>query len=189
MFRRRRNDAKPDPAVVALAPRWRAPVERAQQARARFDAVAARAKPGPVADQLGALAARLDIAVHSALDIAQRAHETEATLRTLSLDEVSDRLKGARRRLAQLPDAAPERARAEQEVAMLAEQFASLNRLHNGLDEAAQRLDELELRMETAVTRATELALSPGSPITDTGIDDVVDQLAALQGALDDLRD
>jgi hypothetical protein len=187
MLRRKKATERPDP-LVALAPRWRAAVDAAQTARTRFGSLTERTAPGPLRVQLDELAVRLDAGVAYAIEIAQRANETEVALRDLGTDDVAERLKTARRRLAQLPEADAQRPRAEQEVAYLSEQFGSLNRLRNGLDTAADRLAELELRMETAVTRAAELALSPGASLGDTGIDDVVDQLASLQAAMTELR-
>ncbi len=109
------------------------------------------------------------------------------SLDALDVDDVGTRLKRARRDQSVLPDGSAERIRADETVALLAEQFATLNRVHNRLDDTAAELSRLELRLETAVARAIELTFTPGEG-ADSGIADVVADLAALQSALDDLR-
>src|SRR5262245_21473357 len=119
-----RRNRKPEPAPArALSPRWRRPVEQATRAQAHFAAIATGTPPGPTRERLDALAARLAAGVAAASAIAQRADTTEVTLDQLDVDEVGDRLKSARRRLAQSSEADPQRARYENDVAALAEQF------------------------------------------------------------------
>jgi hypothetical protein len=187
MLRRRRRQPSPTALVDALPPRWRAPVAGAADARDRFAAVAGRTAAGPLRDRLDAMAAQLDAGVQHALATARRAHETETAVAALDVGDVGARLKRARRHWSELPEGSPERRHAAEEVALLAEQFSTLNRVHNRLDETAAELVRLELRLETAVARAVELTLSPNAAPVDPGIDAVVADLAALQAALDDL--
>jgi hypothetical protein len=188
MFRRNRDkETHPAPAFDTLAPRWRRPVDQAIRARDRFAVIARGTAEGPTRERLETLAARLDAGVEAATEIARRADATERTVDALDPGEVGDRLKSARRRVAQSSEADPSRSRLQADVDALAEQFASLNRLQNRLDEASDQLDALELRMETAVARAAELALAPGE-FVDPGIGTVVDELTALQAAMQDLR-
>jgi hypothetical protein len=187
MFRRRR-DQPPAPAPIDHLPRrWREPVVQAIAARDRFATTARSAAPGPLQEQLDAMVRDLDAGVVYARTTAERAYAAEVSIAALDLDDVGARLKRARRDQSVVPEGSAERTRADETVALLAEQFATLNRVHNRLDETAAELARLELRLETAVARAIELTFTPGER-TDGGIAAVVADLAALQGALDDLR-
>lgn len=187
MLRRRRDRDRPgSPPIDELTGRWREPVVRAIAARDRYRAVVARAPEGPLRARLDDLSTQLDLGVEQAWRTAARAQETERTLAGIDLEDVGGRLKAARRRAAQLPEAAPERAQADAEVALLAEQFSSLNRVHNGLDATADELRRVELRLETALARAAELALG-AHPEPDAALDAVLSDLGALRAALEQL--
>ena len=187
MFRRRRDQPPAPQAIDHLPRRWREPVAQAVAARDRFAATVRTTRPGPLQEQLAEMARDLDTGVEYARSTAERAYAAEVSLDALDVDDVGARLKRARRDQSVLPDGSAERARADETVALLAEQFATLNRVHNRLDETAAELSRLELRLETAVARAVELTFTP-SDGADAGIADVVAELGALQGALDDLR-
>ncbi|GIU87496.1 MAG: hypothetical protein KatS3mg009_2011 [Acidimicrobiia bacterium] len=185
MLRRRRARAA-GPPIEELTGRWREPVARAVAARDRYREVVARTPGGPLRARLEELSAQLDLGVEQAWRTAARAQETERTLAGIALDSVGARLKDARRRAARLPPGSAERASADAEVALLAEQFSSLNRLHNGLDATADELRRVELRLETALARAAELALGT-NPQADAALDAVLADLGALRAALEEL--
>src|SRR5688500_15311250 len=185
MFRRRKRDAPVPPAPIDHLPRrWREPVAQATAARDRFAKTAQSTASGPLQEQLDALVRELDAGVEYARTTAERAYAAEKSVASLDVDDVGARLKRARRDQSVLPDDTPERARADETVALLAEQFATLNRVHNRLDETAAELARLELRLETAVARAIELSFAPSAgAATDAGIAAVVADLGALQSA------
>ena len=113
--------------------------------------------------------------VDGAIGLAQRAQSVEQAISTGELDAVGARLKDARRR------------GAGEEVELLAQQFASLNRLVNRQEEMGGELDRLALRIETAVAHALELTLLPSSEDPSARIDGVLGELAALQSAMAEL--
>ena len=193
MFRRRRSEPAPAPTggvdLAVLSPRWRAPVEEAIATRARFRELVARVPAGALRERLDALAERVDTGVLAAWATAERAQAAEHAMEILDPDRVSARFKDARRRLDQARGTAADTAALEQEVAALSDQHASVNRLLNGLDDAAERLRVLDLRLDTAVARAAELVLNPGDVAGFESLDrelaDEVAGLAAFRAGLD----
>ena len=178
MFRRRRRDEEPEPVdpvdLAALDPRWRGWVEEAIASRARFRELVARVGDGPLRERLTALADRVDEAVLSAWTTAGQSQAAERTLDTLRPEQVAAELKDARRR------GAP-----ESEVAALAANHASVNRLLNSLDAAAERLRLLDLQLDGAVARAAELVLRPAA-VAELG--DVDRELGEAVAGLDAFR-
>ena len=185
MFRRRRHEPDPAPTggvdLTVLSARWRAPVEEAIATRARFRELVARVPDGPLRHRLDGLAERVDTGVLAAWATAERAQAAEHAMEILDPDRVSTRFKDARRRLDQARGTAADTAALEQEVAALSDQHASVNRLLNGLDDAAERLRVLDLRLDTAVARAAELVLHPGDVAGFESLDrELADEVAGL---------
>jgi hypothetical protein len=138
MLRRRRQPPDPlahvDPAAVS--PRFARSVADGLDARRRFAALLAGVREGPVRDQLVAAGERLDAGVLAVWDTAVRAGEIERTLATLDPDRVVDDYKRARR------------TEGEDELeAVLAQRFASVQRLLNALDDTDERLALLDARL------------------------------------------
>jgi hypothetical protein len=189
MFRRRRPSAdQADPrdplASVdpsSVSPRFAPAVAAALDARRRFATVVAGVKPGPSHDRLAAAGARLDAGVMAVWAAADRASRVESTLAALDPDRVTDEYKQAKR-----GGSDPELE------AVLAQRFASVQRLLNALDETDGRLRLLEARLGAAVAAAAEVALgaSGGGTVADAldaELDGVVGELDALRRALDEL--
>lgn len=126
-------------------------------------------------ERLDSLGGEVRRTVDGAIGLAQRAQSVEQAISTGELDAVGARLKDARRR------------GAGEEVELLAQQFASLNRLVNRQEEMGGELDRLALRIETAVAHALELTLLPSSEDPSARIDGVLGELAALQSAMAEL--
>jgi hypothetical protein len=180
MFRRRTKSPTID--LRALDPRWRRPVEQALEARSRFDALVERLKPGPTRRRLEELRPRLDAGAVASWEIATAAQAAVGAVATLEPDRITDRMKQARRRLADVPDDSADADDVRAEIDALATQLASIARLWDGIDDAAKRLDRIELRLDAAVARAAELLLSPASH-------DVLTQVEGdLAGAVDELE-
>jgi hypothetical protein len=109
-----------------------------------------------------------------------RATEIERTLAALDPDRVADDYKHARRS-----------GTDPQLEAVLAQRFASVQRLLNTLDDTDDRLRLLDARLGAAVAGAAEVALgaagSEGAAALGTELDGVVVELDSLRRALDDL--
>lgn len=179
MLRRRRAPEDPlahiDPALVSA--RFATPVADALEARRRYAEVVAGAAPGPVRDRLAEAGARLDAGVASLWDVAQRATQVERTLATLDPDRATDDYKRAKR------DGAD-----PQLEQVLAQRFASVQRLLNTLDDTDDRLRLLDARLGAAVASAAEVALGITAPdLVGTELDGVVTELDSLRTALVEL--
>ncbi|HZM32828.1 MAG TPA: hypothetical protein VFB77_20165 [Acidimicrobiales bacterium] len=179
MLRRRRPPPDPlahvDPAAVS--PRFAPSVADALDARRRFAALLAGVREGPVRDQLVSAGERLDAGVLAVWDTAARAGEIERTLATLDPDRVVDDYKRARR------------TEGDDELeAVLAQRFASVQRLLNALDDTDERLALLDARLGAAVASAAEVALgTTGAGALDAELDGVVGELESLRAALHEL--
>ena len=72
--------------------------------------------------------------------------------------------------------------------AVLAQRFASVQRLFNALDDTDERLRLLDARLGATVAGAAEVALgTAGADTLDTDLDDVVGELESLRAALHEL--
>jgi hypothetical protein len=182
MLRRRRAPEDPlahiDPAAVS--PRFAAAVAGALDARRRYAEMLAGVQAGPVRERLEASGARLETGVVAVWDVAQRATQVERTLGALDPERVTDEYKRARR-----SDADPELA------AVLAQRFASVQRLLNTLDDTDARLRLLDARLGATVAGAAEVALgvagASGADAIGSDLDGAVAELDALRTALDEV--
>jgi hypothetical protein len=168
---------------------WRTPVEAALAARARYAEVVARARPGPVRDRLEELGAQVDAGVLAAWDVATRATEMRATLDAIDVEEATAEHKAVQRELRSAQDrgAVPPALQARADA--LAARHASGHRLQNALEDAAEQLSVIEVRLEACVARAAELAFQAGASADPLAaeLDGVVSELGALRQALDGL--
>jgi hypothetical protein len=169
-----------DPASLPAS--TRRPVERALASHRQFGELVAAIPDGPLQARLRTLGERLDSGVLAVWRTAQQLRSIDAVTATLDPDRITAELKQARR-----ADAPPE------VVTALQERFASTQRLLNSRDELHGRLDVLEARLDTAVARAAELALTSGSAAAaqidalDRDLGDVVTELDALALATSEL--
>jgi hypothetical protein len=189
MFRRRRAARRaPTYDPTTLEPKWRGPVEEVLAARSRFDALVQRLPDGATKERLEGLCPRLDAGVAACWEIATTAQAAAGALDTLEPDRITSRMKDARRRLVNAPEGSPERDRLQAEIDSLSLQLQSVSRLWDGLDDAAERLRLLELRLDGAVARAAELLLAPHAIESVEGdLSSAVDELEALRQAVDAL--
>lgn len=182
MLRRRRPPEDPlahvDPALVS--PRFSGAVADALDARRRYADVLTGVREGPVRDRLADAAGRLDAGVAAVWEIAQRATQVERTLATLDPDRVTDEYKRAKR-----GGVDPELE------TVLAQRFASVQRLLNTLDDTDERLRLLDARLGAAVAGAAEVALgatgAAGADRLGAELDGVVAELGSLRAALAEL--
>jgi hypothetical protein len=183
MLRRRRPPEDPlagvDPGAVS--PRFGAAVTAALDARRRYGDVLAGIRPGPVRDQLAALAVRVDAGVLAVWETTRRATDVARTLDALDPDRVTDDYKRAKR--------AGDDPELEE---VLAQRFGSVQRLLNTLDDTDERLRLLDARLGAVVAGAAEVALGTVGGAGDVDalgaeLDGVVDDLGALRSALDEV--
>lgn len=171
MFRRRRPApadplAAVDPSV--LPPALRPPVVNARRAREQFAALAAWMPDGPLRERVVTMTPRVDAGVEAVWRTAINAAALERQVSLLDPEKATADLKRARR------DGATSDV-----VEAMAQRFASMQRMLNAVDEMHERLPALEARLEAAVARTAELALTAPSAVAEIG---------ALEGELDSVR-
>lgn len=193
MLRRRRSTPADPLAAVQpelLDPRWRQPVERMLAARRRFDELVASLADGATHERLGSLRDEISRAAIATWTTARQAQDLDRTLEHLDDTGARDRLKQARRRLAQLEDRGSSDealAEARRDVELADQQFASINRMAGRLDDIAASLARVEQDVEASITLATEVALTPSGADPTTALAGVVGELTALQQAMTEL--
>lgn len=188
--RRRRSPAQRNDSTApgALDARWQALVDEVVASRARLHALVAGCRDGPLRDRLSTLASRVDASVAAATSIAVRAQAAARAVETMDVDAVLAKVKDARRRLAERDERDPSRVALETEVQLLVDQHASLSQLANAVDDAADRLRLLDLRLDAAVARAAQMVLRPDALVAlgdvDRELASVADDLNALEAGL-----
>lgn len=175
-------ERKPKSSVdlSSLAEPWRGFVADAVDARDRYGRALETARSGPLRDRLAEIGRRLDTGVEESWRIARRGMALEGALRQLDDPRmVQQRLESARR------SGADQRL-----VQSLQAQLDSTGRVMNVAQEARHRLQLLDARLDEAVARAVELALSADDPRAAGGlgseVDAVVGDMEALRQALEE---
>lgn len=175
-----------------MPPRWRRPVEVALEHRRRYTELRDLVAAGPLRDRIGSLGDRVDAGVLAVWDLVQRGIVAERVLATIEPDAAMDRVKQARRRLADARRLGHDTAALEREVELLAGRHASAQRVWNEVEDLGGRLDALDARLGAVVAHAAELAA--GSAVGATALDvaladldSAIDSLAATRAALAEL--
>jgi hypothetical protein len=186
---RRRRDPLAAVQPDALPQPWRSPVEAALASRRAYQDVVRLAAAGPVRDRLEALGERVDAGVRSSWDVAQRAVEMTAVLEGIDVADATADHKAAQRELRAASDAGDVPAGLAARAEALAARYASAHRLQNALEDAAEQLSVIEVRLEAVVARAAELSFQPDASADPLAaeLDSVVAELGALRQALDGL--
>lgn len=168
---------------------WRAPVAAALAARGRYLEVVGRAAPGPVRDRLVELGQQVDAGVLAAWAVATRATEMSQALAAIDVAEATAEHKAAQRELRAAQERGAVSPALQARADALAARHGSAHRLQNRLEDAAEQLSVIEVRLEACLARAAELAFSAGASATPLAaeLDAVVGELGALRQALDDL--
>ena len=164
-----------------LAEPWRSFVADAVDARARYQRALGTANAGPLRDRLAEIGQRLDSGVDESWRIAQRGMALESALRQLDDPAVIR----TRLEMAQRGGAAD-----TQLAKSLQAQLESTERIAGVAGEARHRLQLLDARLDEAVARAVELALSADDARAvgglGTEVDAVVADMEALRQALEE---
>lgn len=198
MFRRRRTDRRTGTgpgdrlAHVRLdgAPaRWRGAVRIALEHRSRFLELSALVDDGPVADRLDTIAERVDRGVLAIWDLVQRGSVAERALEATSPRDTAERLKAARRELADAPEGAHDTIEARIEA--LAAAHAAAQQLWNTVEDLENRLHLVDARLGAVVAQAAQLAtgtvFSDDIDRAERELDEAVGALDATRQALDEV--
>lgn len=169
-----------DVDLRSLTDPWRTFVADAIDARQRYGRALATAAGGPLRDRLGEIGRRLDDGVEESWRIARRGMALESALHQLEDPQtVAERLEHARRSGA-----------GKQIEQSLQAQLDSTRRIVGVAADARHRLQLLDARLDEAVARAVELALSSDDAGAAGGlgsdVDAVVGDMEALRQALEE---
>jgi hypothetical protein len=182
------------------------------EAQRRYGRAVATAEPGPLHDRLGEIGARLDAGVRECYRIGRRGAALDTGLAGLQTGVAwSDLMHGLdnyrvpaelRERVQKgesihdHPALADELkkcgmdAQALEKLEALQAQVQSAQRLSKVAEDARSRLELLNARLDEAVARAVELALSAEDATALSGlggdVDDLVGEMESLRGALDE---
>lgn len=188
----------PDPFVrlaawaESLEPQWAPAVRRALRARDTFLTVLAEAQPGPTRQQVELLLPTVDEAVQRVAGTVERARSAATVVARLDVGAATDQLKQARRDLDAARAGGRDTAAQQQLVDALASRHEAMHAALNLVEDTALRLDELNIRLETAVAHASTILLRARlEPPDDLGgeLDQVIEGLIALDAAFDELPD
>lgn len=171
---------KHDVDLRSLTDPWRTFVADAIEARQRYGRALETASTGPLRDRLGEIGRRLDDGVDESWRIARRGMSLESALGQLEDPRaVQQRLEEARRS-----------GSGKQLEQSLQAQLDSTSRIVGVAQDARHRLQLLDARLDEAVARAVELALSSDDPGAAGGlgsdVDAVVGDMEALRQALEE---
>jgi hypothetical protein len=199
--------------LTHLSQPWRAYMKDAMEAQRRYARAVSTAEPGPLHDRLNEIGARLDAGVLECYRIARRGAALETGLAGLQtgvawtdlmagLDafrvpaELRERVQqgeGIRDHPALADDLRKcgMDAQALEKLEALQAQVQSAQRLSTVAQDARSRLELLNARLDEAVARAVELALSAEDATALRGlggdVDDLVGEMESLRSALDDV--
>lgn len=162
----------------ALREPWRFFVRDAIRARTRFTDALTDTEPGPLRDRLLEIGQSLDIGVEQAWEAAQRGQQLTDARRRIDGPQLQRQLDG-------LDAADPRRSGLEA-------QLATHRRLVEREERTRTELESLDVRLDEAVARVTELGTrARGVAELDevaASIDTVVRELEALRLGLDDVE-
>jgi hypothetical protein len=199
--------------LTHLSQPWRAYMKDAMEAQRRYARAVSTAEPGPLHDRLNEIGARLDAGVLECYRIARRGAALETGLAGLQtgvawtdlmagldafrvpaeLRERVQRGEGIRDHPALADDLRKcgMDAQALEKLEALQAQVQSAQRLSTVAQDARSRLELLNARLDEAVARAVELALSAEDATALRGlggdVDDLVGEMESLRSALDDV--
>lgn len=173
--------------AASLPPQWRAPVQDATGSRDRFLALLGQVPAGPTRSWLEGLLPTIDEAVRRVADSVWRAMNAQSMASGLQVERVTEELKAARRDLEVAERAGADSAAARARVDALAERHRAVHDALNVAEDAVGRLHELNVRLDTAVAKATTVVLRATTEATgdlEREFDEVIVGLTALDEAL-----
>ena len=174
------------PAIdpFTLGEPWRHLVQRSQAAGRKLHDTVDRTDAGPLRDALRSIAQQLDRGIDEGWEIARRGDAIDDAVRRLDPTRLRARLAAAEQRAATAPG--PD---ADAEVASIARQLETADRLREQSDATAASLRLTQTRLDELVARASEVQI--GAVPTDRyrhEVDELVVRLEALHQAVQEIR-
>jgi hypothetical protein len=162
---------------------WRRYVQKALQARSRFDEAVGRTLPGPLRDHLREIADRMQTGVDETWLIAKRGQTLVEARRGINVADVD-------RQLATVAHDDPADRSVTEVTQSLEAQRATADRLDRVIDQANAELRTLGARLDEAVARTLELSAHASTDDTvgglSTDVDNLVTEMESLRLALED---
>ncbi|NLD75922.1 MAG: hypothetical protein GX643_04570 [Acidimicrobiales bacterium] len=182
-----RNSAKPSIDAFAVQEPWRHAVLDAIRAQGRFTKAVRTFRDGPLKTAVGAVGDRMDDAVDECWQVAQRGQLLTEARRAINDRETAWELQQAQNALGgNTPNDTQART-----IRSLESQLETAARMDALIESTKDRLDLLNARLDESVTRAIELSVSGGQSgvaSLDDDVEGIVDELASLRLAIEDLN-
>ena len=182
-----RNSAKPSIDAFAVQEPWRHAVLDAIRAQGRFTKAIRTYRDGPLKTAVGAVGDRMDDAVDECWQVAQRGQLLTEARRAINDRETAWELQQAQNALGgNTPNDTQART-----IRSLESQLETAARMDALIESTKDRLDLLNARLDESVTRAIELSVSGGQSgvaSLDDDVEGIVDELASLRLAIEDLN-
>jgi len=170
------------PQPHALSEPWRGYAQGAQDAKRRFDEIAARVADGPLRQRLATLSQRLDDGVDESWRIAKRGHEIVAAIAQIDTAAAGVQLDELRRSAGS--SSTSSRAAT---IEALEAQIAAAERLELLAERSRDRLRLLDARFDELVARAVEVTVGTGnSEVLGQDVDQLVTELESLRVAMEE---
>lgn len=190
VFRRREPVGPTDPLAdldpAAISAARRSDAVAALDAARRYDAIVGRMPDGPIRERLEVLRPEVHAAVRAVFDAAHRTDLKVATLGDLGPDEITRRLKTARRDLARAEDDGRDTSDLRAAAESLDRQLSSVHAIWDAAERSAEDLHRLQLRLGEVVALAGAITADvPDRAVARIG--DVADELQSLRLALVEL--
>lgn len=167
---------------------WRRFVQKALQARGRFDQAVGTARSGPLRDRLEEIGDRVDSAVQECWGIANRGQELADARRQIDAGEAEAKLAELE---ASTGTGADLGKATESTMTALRAQLATASRLEATITETRSRLQLLDARLNEAAARSVELSVQAGDGAALAGlgadVDSLVGDMEALRQGLEEL--
>jgi hypothetical protein len=181
----RNADTTPRLDPFAVGEPWRRFVIDAQAARRRFDETIRTMDRGPVRRRLEEIGGRLDDGLAEIWRVARRGHNLTAARMGIDVASATAELAQAER----VAEAGSD-ARVDRTIESLRAQLASAQRMDAVIADAVSTLRLLDARLDEAVVRAIELSSGSADALhassVDGEVDDIVGEMEALRGALEE---
>jgi len=166
----------------ALSEKWRQYVMGAQSAKLRFDRTVAGTRDGAIKDRLAAMSTRLDEGIADGWRIASRGNDIDKALNNLDTPQAQKELS----QLLRLAANHQTNATQDSTIASLQAQVQSAQRMQAVSQDALDKLQALDARLDELVARATEVSVGASdSTVLSDDVDGLVTELESLRQALE----
>lgn len=168
--------------AYALSEQWRQYVMGAQSAKLRFDRTVSGTRDGAIKDRLAAMSTKLEAGIADCWRIASRGNDIDKALNNLDTPQAQNKLSQL------LRQAADHGANASQTstIASLQAQLQSAQRMQAVSQDARDKLQALDARLDELVARATEVSVGASdSGVLSEDVDGLVTELESLRQALE----